>query len=637
MPVPNTFGTATSAIPLSQLDSNFATPITIGNTAVQLGNTVTTLNNMTLANVTISSGTITITNVSVTTANVSGTANVSTLVVVGNATVGGNTTITGNITAANANVTSNLVLFGGTANGVAYLNTSKQVTTGTALVFNGTNLGLDVTPSAFGATYKSFQATGYAAYVGDGNNGRAEILNNAYASANNVFNYYDTNSAGRYSLQLGVHAWFTAPSGTANAAITFTQPMTLDASGNLGIGTTSFSARFNANLDNATAYANTAPSAANCTAAFTNGSGHTAGGTFVGYQLNISGNSQNRIGYFGAISESTSNQGLALVFGTNTTAGDRSEKMRLDSSGNLLVGATSNLSSAKLDVRGIIRTGSGNSSNDAELVFSNYSSATTAWSTAVRQDVGGANNDLKFLRFNSSGAFQGVAMQIDSAGGNLLVGTTSASGIITTSTSVASQAGSIWTRNTSASAAAYSGLTVGNDGAINRAGFILASSSATTSGFLAANSVYAYAGTGQFAMLTESAQPILFGTNNTERARIDSSGYLSLKYPTWNGPLINSGSGNVVSVASGGTINLTVANAGAVLICVYDTSSGNGGVFFGSYTTIITKIAGDGSATDAGSEIAVYKTANSHIITFKNRYGSTRDFSIGLYSANALP
>lgn len=55
MPVPNNFANATTTIPLSQLDNNFATPITIGNTAVQLGNTITTLNNMTLANVTISS------------------------------------------------------------------------------------------------------------------------------------------------------------------------------------------------------------------------------------------------------------------------------------------------------------------------------------------------------------------------------------------------------------------------------------------------------------------------------------------------------------------------------------------------------------------------------------------------------
>ena len=57
MAVPYTFGSATTSIPLSQLDSNFATTITLGNTAIQLGNTVTTLNNMTLGNVTISSGT----------------------------------------------------------------------------------------------------------------------------------------------------------------------------------------------------------------------------------------------------------------------------------------------------------------------------------------------------------------------------------------------------------------------------------------------------------------------------------------------------------------------------------------------------------------------------------------------------
>jgi hypothetical protein len=54
MAVPYTFGSATTSIPLSQLDSNFATTITLGNTAIQLGNTVTTLNNMTLGNVTIS-------------------------------------------------------------------------------------------------------------------------------------------------------------------------------------------------------------------------------------------------------------------------------------------------------------------------------------------------------------------------------------------------------------------------------------------------------------------------------------------------------------------------------------------------------------------------------------------------------
>jgi hypothetical protein len=40
MAVPYTFATATTAIPLSQLDSNFATALTLGNTSVALGNTV---------------------------------------------------------------------------------------------------------------------------------------------------------------------------------------------------------------------------------------------------------------------------------------------------------------------------------------------------------------------------------------------------------------------------------------------------------------------------------------------------------------------------------------------------------------------------------------------------------------------
>lgn len=50
MPVAYTFATRTSSIPLSELDSNFATSITLGNTAIQLGNVVTTLNNMALVN-----------------------------------------------------------------------------------------------------------------------------------------------------------------------------------------------------------------------------------------------------------------------------------------------------------------------------------------------------------------------------------------------------------------------------------------------------------------------------------------------------------------------------------------------------------------------------------------------------------
>ena len=50
--VPYVFGNATTSIPLSNLDANFNTGLTIGNTTVGLGNTVTTLGNVTIANAT---------------------------------------------------------------------------------------------------------------------------------------------------------------------------------------------------------------------------------------------------------------------------------------------------------------------------------------------------------------------------------------------------------------------------------------------------------------------------------------------------------------------------------------------------------------------------------------------------------
>jgi len=123
MPVPYTFGTATAAIPLSQLDSNFATAITLGNTAVYLGNTTTTLGNVTLTNVTISSGNVTLTG-----ANVSGTANVSTLVITGNQTfVGTGNRITGDF--------STLTV----ANRVAFQTSTVNGNTNLLVLPNGTS------------------------------------------------------------------------------------------------------------------------------------------------------------------------------------------------------------------------------------------------------------------------------------------------------------------------------------------------------------------------------------------------------------------------------------------------------------------------------------------------------------------
>ena len=73
--VPYTFGTATTSIPLSNLDSNFVTPITIGNASVALGNTITSIGNLTLTNPTIIGGTSNVTSTSIS----NGTSNVAVL------------------------------------------------------------------------------------------------------------------------------------------------------------------------------------------------------------------------------------------------------------------------------------------------------------------------------------------------------------------------------------------------------------------------------------------------------------------------------------------------------------------------------------------------------------------------------
>jgi hypothetical protein len=66
----------------------------------------------------------------------------------------------------------------------------------------------------------------------------ADLGANFYFNGTNEL-YLGSDFATKYRQISGTHAWYNAPSGTAGNAITFTQAMTLDASGNLGIGTTS--------------------------------------------------------------------------------------------------------------------------------------------------------------------------------------------------------------------------------------------------------------------------------------------------------------------------------------------------------------------------------------------------------------
>jgi hypothetical protein len=103
------------------------------------------------------------------------------------------------------------------------------------------NLGLGVTPSAGLATanYRLFEIGldgGGSLYSGS----NQTLYGTNISWVGGTPNYVRTGSSPTlYNQSNGEHSWSTAPTGTAGNAISFTQAMTLDASGRLGIGTTS--------------------------------------------------------------------------------------------------------------------------------------------------------------------------------------------------------------------------------------------------------------------------------------------------------------------------------------------------------------------------------------------------------------
>jgi len=409
MPVPNTFANATATIPLSQLDANFATTITLGNTAIQLGNTVSTLNNMTLANVTVTSGNVTITNVTVTTANVT-TANISTEI-----------------------VTTSQTLNYGTANGVVYLNASKVSTTGTALVFDGNKL----TISSSGEQLK-FTSSGDFSTTGQG-----YLRFYDSVGAKGYLGYAGT--ASQMDLQSGaaMNLNINAAGGTLTLATSNTTKATLDSSGNLGLGVT--------------------PSAwgSNYRAVEVSGAvnvfGNTGDANFAGIGANLYHNNTNYLYRYSTLAtmylqDNGTHQWHIAPSGTAGNAITFTQAMTLDASGNLILGGTSQLNGALLTVTGNV---------NAEVTQSILNTNTGA-SANARLDIGSSNyvnNELTLIAY--SDAATGTLFGINKAKLKVIID------------------------NVGVSAANSNGLLVG----------------------------------------TGLGNPLYFGTNSTERVRIDASGY----------------------------------------------------------------------------------------------------------------
>ena len=172
--------------------------------------------------------------------------------------------------------------------------TSSGGTNATQMTLNSSgNLGLGVTPSAWAGQWKALQiGSGALSYSGVGSFTSTQVSDNACFTGSGAdtvtsFYIYGSTPATNYKQYNGQHRWYNAPSGSANASITFTQAMTLTAAGNLLVNATSAAA--------ASTYIQASSTSGNGNNAyigvFTGGSGATSANHNLGIQFGTTVNS----------------------------------------------------------------------------------------------------------------------------------------------------------------------------------------------------------------------------------------------------------------------------------------------------------------------------------------------------------
>ena len=275
----------------------------------------------------------------------------------------------------------------GTANGVAYLNGSKVLTTGSALTFDGTN----------------FATTGNATLGGASKSTDTQLNFSADTGTQRIYIERGSRSLVFYDVTTAIENYRIAGiTGAQTWTVGGTRSMDLTSTG-LGIGTSSPAVKLdvagNATIQNGV---------------LTIGK-DTVYDAFINTPESM---------YFNVDSDGNST-GNRFVWGTDragTTGG--TEWMRLDSSGNLLVGSTVK----QIGSVPSIWTNSTTSANGGigfvpnfegagEHAVVSYSAASTAYK--------GLNFDATTIKFwTGPGGSTGEAARIDSSG-NLLVGATS--------------------------------------------------------------------------------------------------------------------------------------------------------------------------------------------------------------------
>ena len=113
---------------------------------------------------------------------------------------------------------------------------------GTLMTLNSSVLAIGVTPNTW-TVYKALQVQGASIFSTTGND--TGFGSNVYYDGGYKFRSASSDKATRYEQFGGSHSWhYTAAAGTAGNTATFTQAMTLDASGRLLVGLTTSTGDF---------------------------------------------------------------------------------------------------------------------------------------------------------------------------------------------------------------------------------------------------------------------------------------------------------------------------------------------------------------------------------------------------------
>ena len=239
------------------------------------------------------------------------------------------------------------------------------------------NAGLGVVPnSSWNSSWTALQlgATGFVGQFQSGATDVTALGTNVWSDG--AYKYIETDEAAMIKLQNGTMIFDVAPSGTADSAISFTTAMTIANSGKVGLG-----------ID-----PSTLPSFISHAMKIANGGG---------LSITSPASGDNRLIFFGTGTSSADVQ-LAAIKNTGSdlmflgAAG--SEKMRIDSSGNVGIGTTSPVS--KLTVAGQI-TATGGAVSAPTYSFDNDTNTGISRPTTDAVNIVTAGSER--MRIDSSG------------------------------------------------------------------------------------------------------------------------------------------------------------------------------------------------------------------------------------------